>query len=219
MVVRQKSHFLLGMVSGISLVLLCAVAMGFITHGLTPIPDTSVVTAQVEQLWRAIHLNLHGSAPLFLLVLMCFGVQLVRLHTLLAGTGTSMARIFRHEQLMDLCANLFFGIGVIWTAIGMRDALLFALGDVGAATDQGAFSVLQRLVDGGILLALSTTIVGGIGGYLMRAVKLVLLGQRLAFVYLRAQTGQADEELAALQRIEHLLHRATDPANKAPGVV
>jgi len=61
-----------------------------------------------------------------------------------------------------ISATLFFGVGVVWTAIGMRSALLSALGglDQSAAAELGAFEILRRLVDGGILLALSTTIVG-----------------------------------------------------------
>jgi hypothetical protein len=65
----------------------------------------------------------------------------------------------------------------------MRSALLFALGDPDVASQAGAYAVLQRLVDGGILTALTTTIVGGIGGYLMRVVKSSLLGTRLSRYY------------------------------------
>ena len=129
------------------------------------------------------------------------------MHGLLALPEPPVERVVRHEQLVDLCASLFFGIGVIWTAIGMRDALLFALGDPGGAASQGAFAVLQRLVDGGILLALSTTIVGGVGGYLMRAFKSVLLGRQLAELYMRTADQSARESLAILQRIEGHLGR------------
>jgi hypothetical protein len=72
---------------------------------------------------------------------------------------------------------------VIWTAIGMRSALLYALGDPDIATQAGAFAVLQRLVEGGILTALTTTIVGGVGGYMMRVLKSSLLGTRLSRYY------------------------------------
>ena len=84
------------------------------------------------------------------------------------------------EHLTDIWTSLFFGIGVIWTAIGMRSALLYALGDPSAAAQSGAFSILSRLVDGGILTALTTTIVGGVGGYLMRVIKSSWLGTRLS---------------------------------------
>ncbi|MDX2456648.1 MAG: hypothetical protein QNL87_03990, partial [Gammaproteobacteria bacterium] len=67
--------------------------------------------------------------------------------------------------------------------IGMRSALLFALGDTDVAAEAGAAAVLQRLVEGGILTALTTTIVGGVGGYMMRVTKSSLLGTRLSRYY------------------------------------
>jgi hypothetical protein len=102
------------------------------------------------------------------------------------------------EHLTDIWTSLFFGIGVIWTAIGMRSALLFALGDPVAAAQSGAFAILTRLVDGGILTALTTTIVGGVGGYLMRVIKSSYLGTRLSCYY-----EEQDQRHAA--RVEHLL--------------
>ena len=39
------------------------------------------------------------------------------------------------------------------------------------------------MVDGGILLALSTTIFGGIGGYLMRVIKTIIHGNELQRFY------------------------------------
>ena len=68
------------------------------------------------------------------------------------------------DHLTDIWTTLFFGTGDIWTAIGMRSALIFALGDRDVALQDGAFAMLERMIDGGILLALSTTIFGGIGG-------------------------------------------------------
>ena len=63
------------------------------------------------------------------------------------------------------------------------------------------------MVDGGILLALSTTIVGGIGGYLMRAGKSVWLGQELAALYMRAANEPAAENLAVLRSIQAQLQQ------------
>ena len=156
--------------------------------------------------------NLQGSVLPFTLVLVAWFAQLLHLEKLLSAAEPPMDRILRHEQLLDLCANLFFGIGVIWTAIGMRDALIHGLGSgafggLNGPPGGGAFAVLQRLVDGGILLALSTTIVGGIGGYLMRVLKSVALGSRLAALYLRESRRPAEAELATLQRIEALLQK------------
>jgi len=107
---------------------------------------------------------------------------------------------------------LFFGTGVIWTAIGMRSALIFALGDRDIALQQGAFAMLERLVDGGILLALSTTIFGGVGGYIMRVYKTVTLGTRLQQQYDAAARADTSEMRASLLRIEaHLKNDEHDP--------
>ncbi len=102
------------------------------------------------------------------------------------------------EHLTDVWTSLFFGIGVIWTAIGMRSALLYALGEPAVAAQSGAFAVLTRLVDGGILTALTTTIVGGIGGYLMRVLKSSYLGTKLSRYYEEQEQGHA-------ARVEQLL--------------
>ena len=96
---------------------------------------------------------------------------------------------------------------MIWTAIGMRSALIFALGEPDSAVQDGAFAVLQRLVDGGILLALSTTIFGGIGGYLMRVYKSIALGARLQQRYDAAARVDTVSMRDALQRIESRLVR------------
>ena len=137
-------------------------------------------------LWQAATRNLQGSIVLFVAVLGAYLYQLQAMSRLFQRRQPPVDMVLRGEQLLDLCASLFFGIGVIWTAIGMRGALLFALGDAAQVSGESGIAVLQRLVDGGILLALSTTIVGGIGGYLMRAGKQLLFGRQLAAVYLRA---------------------------------
>lgn len=169
------------------------------------------------QWWQLIGRNLQGSVLPFVVVLGAYALQLQQLRALLGAGDPALVRVVRHEQLLDLCANLFFGIGVIWTAIGMRDALLYALGDPAVTATQGAFAILQRMVDGGILLALSTTIVGGVGGYLMRALKSISLGEAINDVYMRASQQPAEQNLATLQRIERLLCRSpADPDRQPP---
>ena len=71
-------------------------------------------------------------------------------------------------------------LALFWTAIGMRSALVYALGDPETTAADGAFNLLRNLVDGGILIALSTTIFGGVGGYLMRVSKTVFVGNAFA---------------------------------------
>lgn len=116
------------------------------------------------------------------------------------------------DHLTDVWTSLFFGIGVIWTAIGMRSALLYAIGDPSVAAESGAFTILARLVDGGILTALTTTIVGGIGGYLMRVIKSSYLGTRLSRYY-------EEQEQRHTARVEHLLreiHRSLSGDDERP---
>ena len=68
--------------------------------------------------------------------------------------------------------------------------------------------MLQRLVDGGILLALSTTIFGGVGGYLMRVYKSMSLGSLLQQQYDQAARVDTAEMRQSLSRIElHLRDR------------
>jgi len=80
---------------------------------------------------------------------------------------------------LEMFITLFFGIGVLFTAWGLQNALVSAIGGVTKteAGRLGAWGILQRLVDNGILIALWTTIVGGVGGYLMRFAKHFFLGR------------------------------------------
>ena len=211
----QTGSFLVGLAWG--------VVIGFVLM-VTPVlwlgADSTMalysrIAPLLHQLWQLTSHNLQGSIVPFIVVLLAYWVQLHQLRQLLAEREPPLARVARHEQLLDLCANLFFGIGVIWTAIGMRDALLYALGDVGMTATEGAFAILQRMVDGGILLALSTTIVGGMGGYLMRAVKSISLGRQLNTVYMRASQRPVEENLVVLQRIERLLDKTPGEHDRA----
>ena len=155
------------------------------------------------------YMNLGSSLPVFAALLLAFFFTLGRLRRLLETRG-SINRIVQLDQLTDIWTTLFFGTGVIWTAIGMRSALIFALGDPGASINEGAFAILERMVEGGILLALSTTIFGGIGGYLMRVYKTITLGTRLQHEYDKAARADTSEMRASLQRIEtHLGGGAT----------
>ena len=174
------------------------------------------IAPRLHQIWQLTSHNLQGSIVPFIVVSLAYWVQLHQLRQRLAECEPPLVKVVRHEQMLDLCANLFFGIGVIWTAIGMRDALLYALGDPGVTATEGAFAILQRMVDGGILLALSTTIVGGIGGYLMRAIKTISLGRELNAVYMNASQQPGTQNLAALQRIERLL--ANKPEDHGQGL-
>jgi len=156
--------------------------------------------------WLAV--NLGHSVWLFGVVLTLYLMNLFRLRRILEDSP-SLNDVAELDQLLDVWINLFVGIGVIWTAVGMRSALQSALGDPGEALVDSAGSVLQKLVDGGILLALTTTIIGGMGGYLMRLGKTLLTGASLHHFYdqhhredlrtLLATTRNIEARLEALQ--------------------
>lgn len=157
-----------------------------------------------DELVAWIGLNLGHSSWLFAAVLVLFVVHLMRLRRLLESACEARA-VVELDQLTDVWIHLFIGIGVIWTAVGMRGALQLALADPDHALAESAGSVLQKLVDGGILLALSTTIVGAVGGYLLRLAKTLYAGAALHEFYEALQHDELRELLATVQRLERSL--------------
>ncbi|MEM6707433.1 MAG: hypothetical protein AAF648_01480 [Pseudomonadota bacterium] len=147
-----------------------------------------------------IALNLGHSVWFFGIVLALYLLNLHRLNHRLDHVPESL-EVVELDQLSDVWINLFIGIGVIWTAVGMRSALQAALGEPAVAASS-ADAVLRNLVDGGILLALTTTIVGAVGGYLMRLAKTLLVGARLQAVYDEQQGQRLTALLNAAERIE-----------------
>jgi hypothetical protein len=178
---------------------------------LIRLQDTAVSTPGAWLEWA--YTNLGSSIPVFAVLLLAFFVTLGRLRRFL-DDDKPVNQVVQLDHLTEIWTTLFFGTGVIWTAIGMRSALIYALGDRDVALQQGAFAMLERMIDGGILLALSTTIFGGVGGYLMRVYKTVTLGSRLQHRYDLAARADTSEMRESLQRIErHLNERDIAPAN------
>jgi hypothetical protein len=167
--------------------------------GLIHFSDTAISSPGAWLHWA--YTNLGLSIPVFAALLLAYFLTLGRLQSALTD-ARPIDQVVQLDHLTDIWTTLFFGTGVIWTAIGMRSALIFALGDRDAALSQGAFAVLERMIDGGILLALSTTIFGGIGGYLMRVYKTVTLGTELQRQYDKAARVDTSEMRESLQRIE-----------------
>nr|WP_319492126.1 hypothetical protein [uncultured Desulfobacter sp.] len=151
--------------------------------------------------------NLGLSLVPFVLVTVAYCVYLRKLSVLLNTPNPVSSKVFVLEEKIDLLTTIFFGIGVIWTAIGMRNALLAALGNMDAQTaaQKGAFYILTQLVEGGILLSLSTTIVGGIGGYIMRLIKSWVTGPRLTAFFDSQTEAQARQVLDRLDNIARLI--------------
>ena len=196
--------FIKGLAAGALGTLIGAAAMLYVLSrmGVLYFDDTAISRPGEWLHWA--YTNLGLSIPVFAGLLLAYFVTLGRLRKALAQPKP-INHIVQLDHLTDIWTTLFFGTGVIWTAIGMRSALIYALGDRDAAMAQGAFAMLERMIDGGILLALSTTIFGGIGGYLMRVYKTITLGAELQQQYDTAARADTSEMRASLQRIEQHL--------------
>ena len=197
-------RFLKGFIAGAGGMLLAGSASLFwlAERNVITIPDARVGHPFAWLGW--IIDNLGWSIAVFSVLIVAFTVTLQRLQALL-DEEAPVNRIVQLDNLADTWTTLFFGTGVIWTAIGMRSALIFALGDREQALSSGAFAMLERMIDGGILLALSTTIVGGIGGYLMRVYKTMSVGARLTRRYDEAARADTSAMRDSLKRIERRL--------------
>jgi hypothetical protein len=200
----QRKDFLQGMVAGLTGTLIggAALVYALARANLLELSDTAVSNPSEWLEWA--YNNLGSSIPVFAVLIIAFFVTLGRLRKYL-DEDRPVNEIVQFDHLTDIWTTLFFGTGVIWTAIGMRSALIFALGDRELAMSQGAFAMLERMIDGGILLALSTTIFGGIGGYFMRVYKTVLLGSDLQRRYDLAARADTSEMRESLSRIEQNL--------------
>ena len=196
--------FLKGLLAGVLGTLIGGSASLYLLSrlGVIHFGDTAISSPGEWLHWAST--NLGSSIPVFAVLLLAYFVTLGRLRDAL-DASRPINQVVHLDHLTDIWTTLFFGTGVIWTAIGMRSALIFALGDRDAALQQGAFAMLERMIDGGILLALSTTIFGGVGGYVMRVYKTVLLGTRLQQQYDKAARADTSEMRSSLQRIEEHL--------------
>ena len=179
---------------------------------------TGVGASTSAQLWHWLVANLGHSFWFFALVLVLYLMNLLQLDRLLGSPQDPQQpdpkQVVELDQLSDVWIHLFVGIGVIWTAVGMRSALQAALSDPSGALADTADTVLRKLVDGGILLALSTTIVGGIGGYLMRLLKTLWVGSRLHALFEADHRADMRELLGMAQRIESVLQPASAAAQE-----
>lgn len=212
----RREHFLEGLTTGIFGSAAGAGALLYILQR-NELVSFSVERISIIRPWLDwVYNNLGLSIPVFAAVLIAYFFSLARLRSYLSS-GRPVTEIVQLDHLTDIWTTLFFGTGVIWTAIGMRSALIFALGNSESAIQLGAFAMLERMVDGGILLALSTTIFGGIGGYLMRIYKAMSLGTLLQQKYDQAARVDTSNMRESLQRIEQHLAKS-ESVSAAPEV-
>ena len=201
---HSATYFSAGFITGALGVLIIAGILVYMLNMSEVVAISVLDVPNVQRLLEWTYENLRLSIIPFCLTFLFYCGSLLRLKRFLRDQQVSAEKIAQMDHLVDIFINLFFGIGVIWTAIGMRGALLEGLGDLNAqsAAKLGAFSILQRLVDGGILLALSTTIFGAVGGYLLRLVKSMAVGTEVRAFYNRLARQQADDVNATLRSID-----------------
>ena len=212
------SGFSAGFVTGAVGVLVVGAAILYMLNMSEVVTISVLNIPSVQRVLGWTYQNLRLSVIPFSLTFLCFVGSLLRLNRYLADPAVPVEKITQTEQLVDIWINLFFGIGVIWTAIGMRGALLDGIGDLNSQTaaQLGAFSILQRLVDGGILLALSTTIFGAIGGYLLRLIKSLTVGSRIKAYYNRLAEQQAESVNTILTSIDNRLDELVSTQKRNP---
>ncbi len=198
-----------GFATGVAMVL-----VALLTHQAAP-------ESPADADWATwITVNLGHSVWLFVIVLVLFTLKLRHLSQILQQTTVPAEQskdVAALDQMLDVWIQVFIGVGVIWTAVGMRSALQAALGDPASALEDSAGNVLRKLVDGGILLALTTTIVGAVGGYLMRLGKTIFVGAALQSYYETVDRQEMVALLKAAERIEaHLDRLGPEAANVTP---
>jgi hypothetical protein len=217
---RPAAHFFSGLAMGAITGLALVIGLIYVLNMTRVVAISVLGVPDIQGVLAWAYNNLRLSVIPFSLVFLLFCRDLVKLKKRLNAPGTSPEAIGRSESLIDMWARIFFGIGVIWTAIGLRNALLEGLGglDPSAAASLGAFVILQRLVDGGILLALSTTIVGGVGGYVMHLMKALLAGKQLQAFYFQEEARQADAVGKTLAGIAGDLSRLVRHSGAEAGV-
>lgn len=170
-------------------------------YSLQPGSTAATGLPALDEALSWIYANLGLSLPVFGLLLLLYVSSLRKLRRAVAEDA-AIEQVAQTEQLLDIWTNLFFGVGVIWTAIGMRGALVYALGEPEVTLNMGAYATLERMVEGGILLALSTTIFGGIGGYVLRVVKALTVETELKRYYDRLAHAPGSEMQETLRTIE-----------------
>ena len=212
---RSVTGFLKGLATGALGSLIGAGTIAYVLSRAQFVTFSNGYTPDVSHWFDWAYTNLGSSIPVFAILIVAFAVSLRRLRTKLE-TGRPTNEIVQLDHMADIWTTLFFGTGVIWTAIGMRSALIFALGDPDATIQAGAFAILERMVDGGILLALSTTIFGGIGGYLMRIYKSVSIGSELQQHYDKAARVDTASISNTLERIEDHLKSRGESETRSP---
>ncbi|ACL03808.1 hypothetical protein Dalk_2114 [Desulfatibacillum aliphaticivorans] len=144
----------------------------------------------------AIHRYLGSSTIFFLLALASYAYNFWRLTKVLNPEsmdpfGVREARFF--AKATDMSIKAFSSVGVIFTAVGLLQALDLSIG-------KGYYGeeLLSKLVENGLLVALASTIVGIAGYTVLPMITHLAIGRRLTEILsaksVQSQTRQMPEE-------------------------
>ena len=122
-----------------------------------------------------------GISPIFFVfAIVCFLYYLKRLRKELDIAQPDPVEIQFWDHKSNQAISWNFAIGIGFTAYGMIRALWTTIGDLPDSMDEiDPLGLLTGLVEGGMILALATTIAGMIIGYALRYVKHHLVGKDL----------------------------------------
>ncbi len=195
--------FLQGLILGLVLagvVVTLALMAGFLSF----INRFPALSAYISLTWD----TMGSSVIWFFLDLCLYLVSMFRLRQMLKAREEVKTSYW--YRLNEYSINLFFGIGVIYTAIGMQSALSNSLSglDEQSAAALGAWGILRHLINGGILTALMTTIVGGVGGYALRLTRQIFLGNLIEQERQRTRYEHERQVLTLLMEIRDALGRS-----------
>ena len=174
----------------------------------------TVPSFKAMTLWHWVNINLGFSVFFFVALFALWLVLFIKLNHNL--TAKAPLEVVQHAiQKLDLTVSLFIAVGVIFTAIGLRDCLISTLGGLGSQspTDISAFEMMGALINNGLLVALTSTIVGAIGGYLLKAAKSWYLGAKINAYNVSLQQTMKDEADQKHQQVVDLLNAINQSLN------
>lgn len=139
------------------------------------------------------------------IILLLIGFVMLFKYVRCASSYYSEVRFW--DAVTNIAITLFFGIGVIYTAVGMHRAFQIALGNIDQemVSSLGPWRILANLVDGGLIMALLTTIVGGALGYSFRVIKFLIFGKSLIVLKEKFERKPYQDMIDKLANIEKQL--------------
>ena len=128
------------------------------------------------------------------------------------------------DERVDSTLVLFSAIGVIYTAVGLMRAFQLGLGNIDQemAMAIGPWGLLQKLVSGGLIMALLTTIVGGTLHNVFKLIKEFTIGKQLRYFNDNYETSKEQKRLtinkSILKKQEEIISILKCINNKINGI-